>query len=113
MNDWLQLLKPGDTVIISSNGLYGQNVRKVEKITATQIVVGGTRYNRKTGHQCGKYSFDSSSLRKATPEVIEEIHRKNYISKLCHLDARRLRSLDTETLRAAVETLHTNAKPVE
>lgn len=112
MNDWLKELKPGDTVIIS-RGYYSTNVREVEKITVTQIVVGGTRYNRNTGRQCGTQGYNTAYIRQATPEKIDQIHREECISTLCGLNAKRLRSLDTETLRAAVETLHTNAKPVE
>lgn len=112
MSNWLQELKPGDQVI-ADHGVYNKQVVVVERLTATQIVAGKSKYNRKTGYAVGESGWRRSSLNRASPEAIEALQRHNYISRLSRLDARRLRSLDTETLRAAVETLHTNAKPVE
>ena len=51
--DWLANIEPGDIVFIDSS----PGLRKVivERLTATQVVVDGSKYNRKTGYAIGDF----------------------------------------------------------
>ena len=51
----LESIKAGDQVYVELTDWRGDalNVRTVDKVTAKQIVIGGTRYRRTTGQQIG------------------------------------------------------------
>lgn len=66
--DWLKELKAGDKVIVSNR--YGSTVMDVEKVTATQIVVKDGRRWRKDGRLVGRGTWDTDSLKEATPEAV-------------------------------------------
>lgn len=77
-------LKVGDRVAIDTRSLYGRYViHEVTKITASQITIGGQRYNKRTGIRIG--DGDSYSLRQEIahnwPDYglmsIEEAERRN------------------------------------
>lgn len=106
-NDWLQQLKPGDTVIVDS-GPYLSHIAVVSRVTPTQIVIGDSRYNKKRGELVGASSWNRCYLREPLPERVEQVTRKKLISQLLRLDERRLKRLDTDTLKKAVYDLHEN-----
>lgn len=91
--DWLQGLKPGDKVIVNYV-LDGPCLRQVSRVTATQIIIrtlrgDGSHYDvrvrRRDGTLVGAEGYSRTYISEATPEVIEEIkrrNRRNYLSKL-------------------------------
>ncbi len=55
MDSWLAELKVGDKVIVS--GRNGEQIRKIERFTKTQIVLKdvASRYSRLTGYAIGEH----------------------------------------------------------
>jgi hypothetical protein len=77
---WLENLKSGDTVIVSSH--YYSNVKTIEKVTPTGRVKIGSTYYDKSGRSIGDHRWDCGSyLKEATPEAVEDIRQKEVISK--------------------------------
>ena len=71
--DWLQQVKPGD-VVATGSGWQMPTPAKVEKLTATQIVlVGGRRYRRRDGRAIGAGSWGAPYLYPMTAELREQI----------------------------------------
>ena len=67
--EWLDGLQVGMTVATGTK-LYGYSIRKVERLTNTQIVVGTSRYSRKTGLLCGKsYGGTVNKVRPVTDKI--------------------------------------------
>ena len=64
--EWLTKLKTGDTVLVKQYGAL--SLATVGKITATQIVVGYSRYNIKNGSERGANVTDGRDLIAATEE---------------------------------------------
>lgn len=68
-NAWLAELKAGDEVFIRTGYGYGSYSRHtIDKVTATQIVVGYGRFNREDGSMRGRSSYSSSCLVSITNE---------------------------------------------
>ena len=70
MNDeWIENLKAGDEVFIS-RGSWGLNWerRKVERITKSQIIVAGQRFNKKWNSVVGGGPWSTTYLVQVTPE---------------------------------------------
>lgn len=102
--DWLHNLQVGDEVIVSTRW-YGRFIGKVERATATQLVVNGIRYSRKSGRQTGDHAT-INYLEEPTPErvagVREATRRKGLIERLRHAD---FDALTTEQLATMVAIL--------
>lgn len=79
MGDWLNKLKVGDTVIVSA-GWQGDRLGKVERVTATQIVVGGSRYRKVNGNIVGAQGYSREGLYEATPHRVATV-RKAYLAR--------------------------------
>lgn len=54
-------VKAGDDVLLRGGGRADQ-IKTVDRVTATQIIVGTRRYNRKTGMMIGRPGWDSGWL---------------------------------------------------
>lgn len=82
--DFLQTLKPGDLVVVDSNQhSRSQSLEKVDKVTNTQITVGGQRFTRAGGSAIGHgQSYRKPFLREATPELVDLIRRRAAARKL-------------------------------
>ncbi len=75
MNEWLKNIRVGDKVVVDSRGL-GFNrlqLRDIDRITETQIIIGPLRYRKTDGKRIGSRGFDACWLHPATPEVIASI----------------------------------------
>jgi hypothetical protein len=103
--DWLQELKPGDEVAVD----HGRRriIEEVERVTATQIVVGGTRFNRQTGDAIGVKGRWSSSarLKPATDKERAEIEHLDLARRLGWMEVGDWHSVPVEKLRAVVTIL--------
>jgi hypothetical protein len=88
VHKWLEDVKVGDEVFASYGGGWSRQLtlRKVERVTPTQIVVSGTRYRRKDGRVVGASTWTREWLQEATPElkaeVREEHRRRDVLAKI-------------------------------
>ena len=88
--DWLSKIEPGDIVFIDERVWLRKAT--VERLTATQIVIDGSKYNRKTGNAIG--DFGAWSWRPSLLPV-DDTTRARW-TKQCkeHDDGRALRALE-------------------
>lgn len=94
----LEELQPGDKVIEG----YGNSARVqiIDRVTATQIVIGSTRYNRKHGRRCGKsQGWHSSSIHVANQESLDRCERERLIGSLANMRRDELNHLSLVQLR--------------
>jgi hypothetical protein len=99
------------TAMVLNNGGWSntRSLVKIDRLTRTQIVVGGRRFRRLrswggTYHEIGQYV--RSSLTVATPELIAEVraeHRRAHL--LREIDAVKFNKLTDEQLEAIVAAL--------
>lgn len=72
---WLASLKAGDEVAIDSS--YGRRWRmaKVNRVTATQVIVGqyNAKYRRADGRSVGTQIWESTYIHEPTPEIRENV----------------------------------------
>ena len=79
--NWLAALGPGDQVVVRWSNSPRDTpgvLRKVERGTATQVVVDGTRYSRKDGYVLGakrNRAYTFTTLAEPTPEKLALIRR--------------------------------------
>ena len=97
--DWLDSLKVGDPVAVC-HGYAGDYLAKVDRLTATQIVVGSYRYRRQSGHALGGGRWDTNFLYEPTPTVVDALQRKILIKRLGTV---KWADLSDEVLRAVVQ----------
>lgn len=101
---WLDNLSVGDSVVIY-NGWYGASIKAVSKVTATQIVVGNTRYRRKDGYVVGGGTWSRHSLREATPERVAAVRRRVIAENLATVKWKDYELADLEKVWAAYKAL--------
>lgn len=82
MDDWLKDVKAGDGVC--ETWRTTQDIRVVDRVTATQIVCGGRRFRRNGGYRIGAGRWDSSRLQQLTPELRDTIRHKKLASDVHH-----------------------------
>lgn len=100
--DWLNELKTGDKVIVKT-GYYGSDLKKVEKITPTQIVVGGSRFRKKDGYLMGANDiWCTTKLHPATEYEVNKIIYKKLRSKI---KQRNFDSVSDEKIKQIAEIL--------
>ena len=81
--EWLNNLKSGDKVIRRSTGLGAvDEIVTVNRVTATQIIVGSERYRKVNGRRMGKSTWYSCWIKEATPEQVESITNQRRHLKL-------------------------------
>lgn len=98
MSEWLSALKPGDEVSISRGyGYRSHEIARVDRMTATQFVVGTERFRRDDGRLVGNGDrYYMVRLEQVTDRIREEIERK----ELCGLIERgALKKLSLDDLR--------------
>lgn len=54
-NDWLKTIKEGDTVFYEYGGFASRTLKPmtVERVSKTQVVIGGTKYHKENGSEVG------------------------------------------------------------
>lgn len=99
---WLESLKAGD-VVGCSGAFSGIPVaRKVDRVTATQVIIGATRFAKKDGYAIGGYSrFSRLSIMMITDAMQEQMERRDLISWAAN---RNWNQSTTEQLRAMKKT---------
>lgn len=103
-SDWLASLKPGDAVAVGG-GHYGYRLRKVARITATQILVDASRFNRKSGWMCGRSNWNVTHLeRPDAPHVLRDLDLARH-ANLCREIETTAKKCDVAALEAALAVL--------
>lgn len=96
---WLENLKEGDQVVEVTYA--GTLLRKVQRITATQIVLPNAKFNRKTGRVIGGSVYAHTCIREATPEMVEKARLCGYRTWLVDLKPEKLTLLQLESMYRA------------
>lgn len=90
----LENIKVGDKVIVVKR--YTRHVRKVKRLTKTQIVVDDDKFRKSDGKSVNNYGWFSPFIRKATQELISEVEEEEKRTKLLyevyHTDWNKLRT---------------------
>lgn len=93
---WLQELNVGDKVAVGSFGST-PSTGTVDKITATQIIVGPTRYSRKDGYQIGVKGYRRPHLMQLTEQLADQIRRERAVGYIQTYAGRTLLKADIAT----------------
>ena len=107
-HEWLESLKPGDTVIEEGPGWPTRYyIKAVTRVTKTQVVVGDSRYRKTDGRKIGKVSSFGRTWRIAQPtrEALDRARREDLVSALIGLRKSNLEDVPTEQLERAAEAL--------
>lgn len=81
MNE-LENMKVGDLVIVSGSYAYDYCLRKVERVTKSQIVVDKHRYWKKDGRLVGGGAWCYGYIKPALEKDIERINKERQKDKL-------------------------------
>lgn len=95
--EWLQGLKAGDEVIVSSGFAYRDvQLETVERVTPAQILVGNQRFHRKNGQLVGAASYHITEILQPTDKLLAAVRRKRAIFAI----EAAMRQSDKRTLEA-------------
>lgn len=73
--EWLESLKPGDKVVVSSN--YGASIQLVARTTKTQILLDtGLKFKRDSGYRIGSRMWDSANIEPLTDKIRKELNHQ-------------------------------------
>lgn len=97
---WLQAVKAGDTVL-RSQAFTGEVDVVVDRVTATQIVIGSVRFRRSDGYAIGARGWDRTRLIEPTPQALEAARRNRMVAAL-HAMTPRWKTLPTDVLEQIV-----------
>lgn len=102
-NTWLASLKTGDQVAIEQR-TNNPRLATVTHSTATQIVIGSTKYRRKDGFLMGHVSgFSRPHLEQPTEERINKVEHtelRRWLSQLADDDGRGYKPVSLKVLRS-------------
>lgn len=108
---WLNGLKAGDTVI-NAQGHGVEYLRTVDRVTATQILIGTQKYSKSGGNAIGKGKWDTNSLVEATPDKIAKIKEvekcrnlRRHIEKYLESNLSKMNSSQLELMVKAINTI--------
>jgi hypothetical protein len=102
---WLKRLKVGDDVIVQYYGMGGRQtlaIKKVERVTNTQIIIGVAKFRKGNGCEIGG-GYHSADLLMPTPEalaIVKETNRRRDL--IIKFRAIQENKLSTDTLAAIV-----------
>lgn len=111
MKNFIDGLKPGDTVIVSKLNLSGV-LKTVERITKTQVILSsGSRFRKKDGFEVGGDIWNTYHLEEVTPEKVSKIHYNKEREQLSlKLKCLNWHSLELSTLREVAEIINLSMK---
>ena len=107
MNEWLNKLEVGDTVILS-HGHNRHSLMKIERFTKTQIVLDGIslKFRRDDGYQVGGLAWCMSCLQEAKPERLAEIKQKKLREDIVYkIDESDFRKFDIDHLERILKAM--------
>lgn len=83
MSEWLNELKAGDRVVVSTGyGYRREHLSSVTKVTATQIVCGTSRFKRSNGYVVGGDTWNRACLVQPTTDVLERVEERQLREKI-------------------------------
>lgn len=101
-NEWLQNLKAGDEVIVTiGRAPFRQHIRRVERTTATRIIVDSNPYGRKNGYGI-PYDLFGAWIKPVTEEARQQIADDAEAHELiahCFERSRHTKNLSLDQLR--------------
>lgn len=101
----LEDIKIGDKVILYRR--YCKKVCKVERLTKTLVIVDGEKFRKADGLSTGDRGYYSSSISRATEEMIAKVEEENkrdmLINKIRHYP---LDKLSTDELEKVYELIN-------
>lgn len=99
--EWLKTLKAGDEVDC------GQQIKRVERVTPTQIVIGKgnqeIRFDRQEGRQRGGNSYRRLWLHQVTPELRAKYEHRDLAMWLRYLQHEKLTLAQLRAIKAVIE----------
>lgn len=109
MNEkWLATAKAGDEVYVCQGGGWSRHMelRTVERVTETQVIVAGTKYRRRDGRVVGDTRWSSRYLVEPTPElradISEERRRQELLARIRDVT---WRDIETDVLARIIAVL--------
>lgn len=109
--NWLNELKAGDTVI-NVRGHSIEYLCTVDRVTATQIIIGAEKYSRSRGDKIGKGTWDTNSLVEATPKKVAKIKEsekcyklKRQIEKYLEANSSKMNSIQLQLIVDAINKI--------
>lgn len=115
MREFLEDIKAGDEVLLSGGG-WGQpkkRIMTVSRTTKTQIIIGDSRYNKKSGYPVGSNSGSwerPNSIGPFTEDDRIDIKRNTAISMLDKIQWDRF---DNDSLFEIAAFVHKKKSPVD
>lgn len=95
----LEDIKVGDKVILYRK-FQNNVVSEVERLTKNYVIVDGRKFRKKDGFEPGNVGFYSSSISRATEEMIAKVEEENMrdllISKISHYPFSKLSTEELE-----------------
>jgi len=102
----LENVKAGDMLYTRADYGHGIFLFKADRVTATQVICGGSRFNRQTGKKVGSSGWGSKRAYPATEKEIrqaKEQYARAKIKKYCEGEA--LQKLSLESLEIILAAL--------
>lgn len=108
---WLKELKPGDEVILTGGPGDDSSIRKVERVTATMIVLESVlrsvkRVSKRDGYVLGHTdSWYRQRITEATPEVMAAIRHKAKVRRIALYKEADFMLLADDQLQAFIDVM--------
>lgn len=105
--EWRSALSIGDEIALHTYHPKRYDIRKITKITKTQIVVGHWRFRKNTGLAIGQDIYSSTEIIPVTQEIRESVRRESLLHSLRNIA---WANYSTETLQDILELLSQELK---
>ena len=102
----LESVKAGDVLLISSHFSSNDRLMSVDRVTKTQVVIGGTKYRVSDGRQlgCGERAWNVPRASIPTPEQRETVRIRIAKERLIdRLKSKEITPAEVDAMMAACE----------
>ena len=101
-------LKAGDEVVVPSTGWSNEEyIRKVDRITKTQIVIGDSKFRITNGYEVGASGYHNRIIRIPSEKDRVRIHRANLLRRLKTTDFGKFETDVLEKIQAIIRQYET------
>lgn len=108
-DEWAKSLKPGDEIAVGN--YHRKDIRTVDRVTATQVVVGDARFRRKDGMLVGDYhGLSRPYIMPATQKIRDGVRREKLEAEIRRFADRlgRRDAVPLDILEAVAEAIRTS-----